>query len=115
MEEELNNIELRSEEVQEILTKVPNWMIRWGSVLFLALIVMLLLLSYFIKYPDIIISEAVVTTTIPPEKIYAKTTGRIETILSKNDALVTPNTPIAILENTANYTDVFLLKSQHFI
>lgn len=34
MSDLLDNIELRSEEVQEILTRVPNWMIRWGSVLF---------------------------------------------------------------------------------
>ena len=37
----IEEIELRSEDVQEILTKVPHWMIRWGSVLFLSLIVML--------------------------------------------------------------------------
>ena len=27
------SFELRSEEVQDILTKVPHWMIRWGTVL----------------------------------------------------------------------------------
>ena len=26
------SFELRSEEVQEILTRVPHWLIRWGSV-----------------------------------------------------------------------------------
>ena len=50
----LDNIELRSEEVQEILEKVPHWMIRWGNVLFLALIVLLLVISWFVKYPDVI-------------------------------------------------------------
>ena len=44
--EHIDQIELRSEEVQEILTKVPNWMIRWGNTLFLVLIGMLLLLSW---------------------------------------------------------------------
>ena len=38
MSKKIKEIELRSEEVQEILAKVPNWMIRWGSVLFLSLI-----------------------------------------------------------------------------
>ena len=28
-------IELRSDEVQEILTQVPHWMIRWGNMLIL--------------------------------------------------------------------------------
>lgn len=60
-----DNIEIRSEEVQEILTKVPNWMIRYGNTLILILIFMLLFISWFIKYPDVISSEVMVTTTIP--------------------------------------------------
>ena len=68
MPDQIDDIELRSEEVQEILTEAPNWMIRWGSALFLALIVMLLAISWFLKYPDVIASEAIVTTEIPPQK-----------------------------------------------
>ena len=49
-----NNIELRSEEVQEILEATPNWMIRWGNILVLTLIIMLFFISWFVKYPDII-------------------------------------------------------------
>ncbi len=106
-----NNIELRSEQVQEILTTVPNWMIRWGNTLLLLLIIMLLFISWFVKYPDIIATEAIVTTEIPPEKIYAKTSGKFTHFLIKDTANVIKNMPIAIIENTANYKDVFLLKS----
>lgn len=109
--EHIEHIELRSEEVQEILTKVPSWMIRWGNTLFLALIVMLLMLSWFVKYPDIITSEAMITTQIPPQKEYAKTTGSIDTLFVKDSQEVLANQPLAIIENTANYTDVFFLKS----
>ncbi|WP_010178900.1 HlyD family secretion protein [Aquimarina agarilytica] len=111
MEHKLQHIELRSEEVQELLTKVPHWMIRWGSVLFFILIVLLLLISYLVKYPDSIPCQAVVTSELPPEKIYAQKTGKIAKILTPNNSLVNENTPIAILQNTANYKDVFLLKS----
>ncbi len=107
----LNNIELRSEEVQEILTKVPHWMIRWGNVFFLSLILMLMLISWFVKYPDIIPSEATITTQIPPQKEYAQITGNIDAILVKDNQKVVRNEPLAILENTANYKDVYKLKS----
>ncbi|NCP58682.1 MAG: HlyD family efflux transporter periplasmic adaptor subunit [Flavobacteriales bacterium] len=107
----LKNIELRSEEVLEILTKVPHWMIRWGNVLFLVLILLLLFLSWFIKYPDIILSEAIITTQIPPQKEYAKTTGKLDAILVKDNQVVTQDQPLAIIENTANYSDVFKLKA----
>jgi multidrug resistance efflux pump len=106
-----DTFELRSEEVQDILTKVPHWMIRWGTVLIFAILFMLFFVSWFIKYPDVVNTEIVITTNIPPEKIVSKTSGRIEAILVKNKAIVEKNTTLAIIENTANYKDVFLLKS----
>ncbi|MGB1231204.1 MAG: HlyD family secretion protein [Winogradskyella sp.] len=107
----LDYIELRSEEVQEILTKVPHWMVRWGNVLFLALILMLLFMSWFIKYPDIIPSEALITTQIPPQKEYAKITAKLDAILVEDNQEVNNNEPLAILENTANHKDVYKLKT----
>lgn len=103
--------ELRSEEVQDILTKVPHWMIRWGTVLIFVIIFMLFFVSWFVKYPDVVNTEIVITTNIPPEKIVSKSSGRIEAILVKDKSVVAKNTTLAIIENTANYKDVFLLKS----
>ena len=106
-----SDIELRSEQVQEILTKVPHWMIRWGNLVILILLLVLLLFSYFIKYPDINTAKITVTTAIPPEKLVARTSGRIEALLVNDNSFVSRNTPLAVIENTANYKDVFLLKS----
>ncbi len=108
---ENKEIELRSEEVQDILTRVPHWMIRWGTVLIFGIILMLLFTSWFIKYPDVITAEVVITTNIPPEKLVAKTSGKIEAVLITDKTRVKVNTPLAIIENVANYRDVFLLKS----
>ncbi|WP_202702129.1 HlyD family secretion protein [Flavobacterium sp. UGB4466] len=102
--------ELRSEEVQDILTKVPHWMIRWGTVLIFVIIVMLFFVSWFIKYPDVVTTQIVITTNIPPEKIVSKSSGRIEAILVKDKSIVSKNSTLAVIENTANYKDVFLLK-----
>ena len=111
MIEDTTTFELRSEEVQDILTKVPHWMIRWGTVLIFAIILMLFFVSWFVKYPDVVTAEITITTNVPPEKIVAKAAGRIEAILVENKAVVSKNTTLAIIENTANYKDVFLLKS----
>jgi len=111
MTENLKEIELRNEEVRDILAKVPVWLIRWGSLLFLLLILLLLALSWFIKYPDIIAAEAILTTEIPPQKEYARITGMIDTIWVKDKEAVKRGKVLAILENTANHEDVYLLKS----
>ncbi|MCX2681952.1 HlyD family efflux transporter periplasmic adaptor subunit [Galbibacter sp. EGI 63066] len=107
----LDDIELRSEEVQEILTKVPNWMIRWGSLLFLTLIILLLFLSWLIKYPDVIASQAVITTTVPPQKEYANATGKMDSIYVSDNQEVFKGQVLAIIENSAIAEDVLYLKS----
>ena len=107
----LDDLELRSEEVRDILTRVPSWMIRRGSLLLLLLILGVLFMSWLIKYPDIITSEANITTQIPPQKEYAKTSGAITAMLVKDGDTVQPGTPLAIIENTANYEDVLVLQA----
>jgi multidrug resistance efflux pump len=104
-----NNIELRSEEVQEILTRIPNWMIRWGTVVFSSIILLFFFLSWYIKYPDIVTASVVITTNIPPEKILAKTSGKIEAILVNDKGIVTENTALAIIQNSADYKEVLNL------
>ncbi len=107
----IEDIELRSEEVQEILTRTPRWMIRWGSALFLILILLLLAITWFVKYPDVIITESLLTTKIPPEQEFASISAKLDTILIKDSQLVDSNAILAVLENTANTKDVLYLKS----
>lgn len=104
-------IELRSEEVQDILTRIPHWMIRWGNVVIIGILGLLLIMSWIVKYPDVINAEILITTYQPPQKLAARTSGRIEKILVVNKQSVVKNTPLAVIENTANYNDVFKLKS----
>ncbi len=111
MSDKLDDIALRSEEVQEILTAVPNWMIRWGSLLLFFLLLMLLIISWVIKYPDTIVAQATVTTYVPPQKVYSNITARITAIVVEDGQEVVRNQPLAILENTADYKSVFQLKA----
>ncbi|WP_299679483.1 HlyD family efflux transporter periplasmic adaptor subunit [uncultured Dokdonia sp.] len=111
MPDQIDDIELRSEEVQEILTRPPNWMIRWGSALFLGLIVLLLAISWFLEYPDIITSQAIITTQVPPQKEVARSSGRFSAILVDDRQEVYKGQTLAVIENTANHEDVYKLKA----
>lgn len=106
-EEELN---IYSEEVRDVLSHPPKTIFKWGNTILSGFLIILIALSWFIKYPDIITASITITTQLPPEKIIAKSTGRIERILIQDRTNVVENTPLAIIENSANYEDVFLLK-----
>ncbi len=111
MPNNVNTTPLRSEEVQELLTAVPAWMIRWGNTLIFFLIIGVLAITFYLKYPDIISAEAMITTELPPQKEFAKTSGQIDTFLVVDNQIVKANTPLAVIENTADFEDVYLLKS----
>jgi len=86
-------------------------MIRWGNVVVLTVLLSLFLMSWIIKYPDIVTTEITITTQIPPQKLITKSSGRIEKIFVKNRENVSENTALAVIENSARYQDVFKLKS----
>jgi multidrug efflux pump subunit AcrA (membrane-fusion protein) len=111
MPEQNTEIELRSEEVQEILTRVPHWMIRWGNIVVLFILFSMMVGAYYVKYPDIVTTQVIITTQNPPEKLVARTSGKIVAILVEDRTEVLPKTALAIIENTANYNDVLALKS----
>ena len=107
---DIENIEIRSEEVQEILGQMPKGILRWGNGTLLSLIVLLFILSWFIKYPDILTAEAILTTAIQPQKEFAYSTARIDTLLVTDQQEVIQNQALAVLENPAVFLDVYFLK-----
>lgn len=109
MKDNLDHIELRSESVQEILSAPPNWMIRWGiTVIFLALL-SVILVSWFIKYPDFIPAQVLITTQNPPEKIESRVSGKIDVLNIENQDEVEEKQILAILQNNANNQDLLKL------
>ena len=109
--QEEDNITFRSEEVNEILTSTPKWILRWGISVIFILIVTAISLSYFIRYPDILTADITLTTLNPPVTLVAKSSGKLTYLLVSNKQLVHVNQPIAVIENTANYIDVLYLDS----
>ena len=103
--------EIRSDEVQEILSYIPNWMIRWGMLLIFILILMLFMLSWFIKYPDLIQGEIKLTTISPPAKLIANNSGKLIEIPFADGSLVNKNSAVAEMENLVTQAGINFLKS----
>lgn len=58
MNQENNNIELRSREVQEILSRPPKKLVRYGTTVICVILAILIAGSFFFNYPDIISGDA---------------------------------------------------------
>lgn len=107
-----NDIEIRSEEVQEILGSPPRWLIRWGISLMAGVIVLLLLGSYIFKYPDIITGRVTILSSNPPASLVARANGKIDHLFVEDQQKVTAGQVLAILENPARYADVLELRNR---
>jgi len=105
-------IELRSDDVQEILTQMPSWVVRWGISVIFASIAILITASFVIKYPDIIVARVVVTTPIPPVKVVSQSNGKIANLLVKDNQTVKTGAILAVIENPASTDDVSALRLQ---
>ncbi|WP_439490436.1 HlyD family secretion protein [Algoriphagus sp.] len=107
----IDNLKLRSEEVQEIITTPPAWLIRWGITLVFIITCGVIFLSFFIKYPDFIMSRVMVTTLEPTEKTIARTSGQIDKLWVSNGEKVQAGQPLASIKSTADVNSVELLKN----
>jgi len=106
------DIELRSEEVQEILGTPPRWIVSWGITLISMVVLILLVGSYFFKYPDIIKGRVTIISRNPPVTLVARANGKIDHLFVTDQQKVSSGTVLAILENPAFYLDVFALQSR---
>lgn len=59
-------IELKSEPMNTLLSSPPSWIVRSGSSVFLAVLILVVFLSWFIRYPDEVNGDVIVTTSKAP-------------------------------------------------
>ncbi len=107
----LDNIELRSESVQDILTKPPHWLVRWGNTVILIVLLLIFLMSWFIKYPEFVPAPIIVTSKNPPEKIVARMNSKIEKIFVKDHQEVKKEEVLMVLQSAGNYEDILKLRN----
>lgn len=105
----IDEIDEYSEQLREVLTKIPNWFFRWGTVLILLTVVVIFFFSWFIKYPDVVISEITITTQNQPIDIICKSDGVLKEIYVSENQKIEENEIIGFIENEANYEDVLIL------
>lgn len=60
------DIEVKSEPMNEMLSHPPSWIVRSGSGMLLIVMFIIAALSWFIRYPDEITGEVLVTSSKPP-------------------------------------------------
>lgn len=103
-------IELHSEEFQEVLGGVPPWMLRKGIVLIALIVLLVLIGSSIFKYPDIITATMTLTRSTPVSVLVARTSGRIQELNIQDKQEVRAGDYLAVIENPSSKNDMQVLK-----
>lgn len=101
----------RSEMMQEIVSDRPGFLIRWGNVFFLALLTLLVIGTWFIKYPDLIHAKAKLTSINAPKQVVSLVSGKLSKLSISENQTVNKEQVVGYVESTANHEAVLLLAS----
>lgn len=103
---EIDKHEICSPEMQEVMSEIPGRFLRWGLFLFFAIIMVILSVSWFISSPTIITAPVTITTQNSPASLVTKAGGKIAELFVSNEEIISEDQPVALIENSAEYSDV---------
>lgn len=104
--DDLEKIELYSEEVQEIMGRPPSKILRYGLLLIALIVAVVICLSFFMEYPDSVTFPATLIADNPPAYITGNSKGEIDSLLVRSGQFVREGEVVATLERKGNNGDI---------
>jgi len=104
-----SELDVRSEEVQEIIGRPPHWLVRWGITAFFGVLGLVLLSAAVIKYPEVIHAPLKLTAVNAPQSLESRINGKLMRITVENNSDVKEGDVLAWLESTARQQEVLSL------
>lgn len=111
MQQDLEDIELRSEEVQEILGTPPGWLARWGTLAALTGVVILGWVGFFFELPETLDADIKITSKDPPRRFYAPQTTVLKDVFVTHETVVDSGKTILLFNSKARLGHVLSLEA----
>ncbi|RQO73768.1 hemolysin D [Pedobacter sp. KBW01] len=110
-EEQLYLTNARTEEVQNIIDRMPKRFGFWVTAVLSLLFVLFFLFGWVIRYPDVVTGQITVNTNLSPLKLIANNNGKLKLNSIKSMDIVREGQIIAYLENSTTPTNVTKIDS----
>ncbi|AYD49047.1 HlyD family secretion protein [Arachidicoccus soli] len=89
----------RTEEVQEIIDRMPTKFGRLITYIVILIFVLLIFFGWLIRYPDVVAGQITVNTNVSPLKLVAMSSGKLRLKIHKSQTSVKEGDIIAYIEN----------------
>ncbi|MDR2234213.1 MAG: HlyD family secretion protein [Tannerella sp.] len=100
------DIELHQRDIGDLLGDAPEWLIHSGSYSLYSMLLLFILLSSLIRYPDVVRGSVSIEDVANVEWITVNYTGLIDTIFVKNDSILQVGDTIGLIQNPADLDDI---------
>lgn len=101
----------RTEEVQDIIDRMPDKFGKYTLYIIIFIVVLLFFFGFVVKYPDIIIGKITINNVSQPIKLITNSSGKIHLFSNNFYSEVEENEPIAYIQNTISYDSVIKVKN----
>lgn len=91
--------------MHEVVDRIPHSILRWGITVIFLVIVSLLLISWFIRYPDLLPAKVTITTTPPPLALVSRISGSLRLLKQDNESIQDGDL-VAYIQSNASPTAV---------
>jgi hypothetical protein len=104
------NVDQRTEEVRDIIDRMPQGIGKIVTIIVSGLAALLLMLGMMIDYPEKVTGSISITARLAPVRLVANTSGKLHLLKNNND-LLQENQIIACLDNPARLDDVLAIEN----
>jgi multidrug efflux pump subunit AcrA (membrane-fusion protein) len=95
-----------SDELIDIVSEPPTWIMRGGAGTITGILILFLAATWIIKYPEVLSGNAIVTTRIQPIRVVVPMSGRMTSLLAKDEMRVKKGDVLAETENATQLSNL---------
>lgn len=107
------NTEVRSSEIRALLNDTPSWFMKWGTAFILLAVISMGVVSWFVKYPDIVRADVTISNSNPPVPVISPMKGVLDKVFVSEGDHVIADEPLAVFTNPGSkYEDVEFLQAK---
>jgi multidrug resistance efflux pump len=100
----------RSEEVRDIIDRMPSKFGIWVSAIIIFIFILILFFGYVIRYPDTVKGKITVSTSVAPIKLISNSAGRIMLTGKSSHDYVNAGEVIAYIDNPTSYDTLHMIR-----
>ena len=96
-------------EIEEIISNRLPFMVRRGTLFFFFMLLVLTVICWFIKYPDVITARGVLNSINSPKEVQTRVSGKLVKLIVKENQPVNKEDILGYIESTAKHEEIIQL------